>query len=254
MKKDTFYFPHDSSAKDDPKCVLLIEQLGPEGYGIFWILVEILRGQPDYTYPIGLLPALARRYNTTNEKIKAVVVSYDLFSISDDKFFFSESLNRRMREIEFKRKMLSESGKKGNAKRWELTEKEEHNRHPIATRSPGDRHPIAIKENKSKLNTNNISANALTDSASASSDFDADFNVFWDTYDKKRNREKCIKLWKKLSEKEKEEIIDYIPDYKKAQPEKQFRKDPATFITQKSWNDELIFNNEKEKDNEPYRI
>ena len=27
-KKDAFYFSHDSDAKDDPKCMLLIEELG----------------------------------------------------------------------------------------------------------------------------------------------------------------------------------------------------------------------------------
>ncbi|MEG2341440.1 MAG: hypothetical protein RSB69_11915 [Odoribacter sp.] len=84
--------------------------------------------------------------------------------------------------------------------------------------------------------------------------FDDEFDVFWELYEKKRNREKCLKLWKNLSEKERTEIIDYIPKYKKAQPDKQFRKDPVTFLNQKSWHDELIFSNEKEKDNEPYRI
>jgi len=46
--KNAYYFSHDSNAKDDPKCVLLIEQLGLEGYGIYWILIEILRDQPGY--------------------------------------------------------------------------------------------------------------------------------------------------------------------------------------------------------------
>ena len=71
--KDAYYFSHDSNAKDDPKCVLLIEQLGLEGYGIYWVLIEVLRDQPNYSYPVELLPALARRYNTTAEKIKTVV-------------------------------------------------------------------------------------------------------------------------------------------------------------------------------------
>ena len=46
--KDTYWFRHDSNAKDDYKCMILIEQLGCEGYGIFWILVETLREQKDY--------------------------------------------------------------------------------------------------------------------------------------------------------------------------------------------------------------
>jgi hypothetical protein len=103
MKKDAYYFPHDSNAKDDPKCMMLIEQLGLEGYGIFWVLVETLRDQQNYKYPIALLPAIARRYNTTFEKVKTVVYNYSLFMIENDEFFFSNSLNSRMKAANFNR-------------------------------------------------------------------------------------------------------------------------------------------------------
>lgn len=121
MNKDAYYFPHDSNAKDDPKCVLLIEQLGMEGYGIYWMLVEVLREQPDYTYPLSLLPALARRYNTTTEKVKAVVCGYELFTIKEDRIFFSDSLNRRMEAIAEKRAKRSAAGRLGNIARWGLS-------------------------------------------------------------------------------------------------------------------------------------
>ena len=85
--KDCYYFPHDSNAKDDPKCVMLIEQLGLEGYGAFWVLIETLRDQPGHKYPISLIPAIARRYNTTTEKMSVVVRNYGLFSIENDEFF-----------------------------------------------------------------------------------------------------------------------------------------------------------------------
>ena len=94
--KDAYYFTHDSNSKDDPKCMMLIEALQLEGYGIFWILVETLRDQPDYKYPLALVPALARRYNTTKDKVNSVIYDYGLFQIEDKKFFYSESLNRRM--------------------------------------------------------------------------------------------------------------------------------------------------------------
>lgn len=100
--KDAYYFPHDSNAKDDPKNVLLIEQLGLEGYGIYWVLIEILRDQPEYRYPLLLVPSLARKYNTTAEKMKAVIRGYGLFEI-DEENFFSVSLLRRMVVIDDKR-------------------------------------------------------------------------------------------------------------------------------------------------------
>ena len=122
MPKDAYYFPHDSNAKDDPKCVLLIEQLGMEGYGIYWMLIETLREQPDYTYPVANIPALGRRYNTTAEKVKTVVCNYGLFTVKDDKIFFSDSLNRRMQVLEEKRAKRSEAGRLGNAARWKTSQ------------------------------------------------------------------------------------------------------------------------------------
>lgn len=117
MNKDAYYFPHDSNAKDDPKCVLLIEQLGMEGYGIYWMLIETLRDQPGYRYPVALLPALARRYNTTVEKVKTVVYNYDLFIVEGDEIFFSQSLIDRMIPLEHKREQARKAGLKSAEKR-----------------------------------------------------------------------------------------------------------------------------------------
>lgn len=94
--KETCYFSHDANAKDDFKIMLLIEELGLEGYGIFWILIETLREQQNYKYPLKLLSVLARKYNTTLTKLEVVVRNYYLFEIEDDCFFYSRSLNRRM--------------------------------------------------------------------------------------------------------------------------------------------------------------
>jgi len=116
MAKDAFYFSHDSNAKDDPKCVLLIEQLGLEGYGIYWVLIEMLRDQPGYRYPLALIPAISRRYNTTAEKMRTVVSNYGLFEI-DENDFFSLSLLRRMEHLDNKRTKASLAGKKSGAVR-----------------------------------------------------------------------------------------------------------------------------------------
>lgn len=144
MNKDCYYFTHDSNAKDDPKCVLMIEQLGMEGYGIYWMLVETLRDQPDYTYPVANIPALARRYNTSAEKVRTVVYNYELFTVKDDRIFFSESLNRRMQAFNEKRAKRSEAGRLGNASRWGASQTD---RNAIAMRSQS----LAIKVKESKI-------------------------------------------------------------------------------------------------------
>ena len=150
MKKDAFYFPHDSNAKDDPKIVMMIEQLGLEGYGIFWVLVEILRDQPEFKYPLALLPAISRRYNTTTEKVKAVVMNYGLFQIENDEFFFSESLNNRMLPL-LERK---EQARLAAHKRWEkqrqLVENNNGNADAMRIHSNSNAHPMPKREEKKR--------------------------------------------------------------------------------------------------------
>jgi uncharacterized protein YdaU (DUF1376 family) len=151
MKKDAFYFPHDSNAKDDPKVVMMIEQLGLESYGIFWVLVEILRDQPDFKYPLALIPAIARRYNTTAEKVKAVVMSYGLFQIENDEFFFSRSLNNRMLPMLEKREQARQAANKRWEKQKQLTEKNnESNANAMRTHSDSNAHPMPKREEKKK--------------------------------------------------------------------------------------------------------
>jgi hypothetical protein len=118
--KDSYYFPHDSNAKDDPKVVLMIEQLGLEAYGIYWVLIELLRDQPDYRYPLQLIPAMARRYNTTSEKMKTVVMAYNLFEVENDEFFFSRSLLTRMEYREMIRDKKRLAGRKSAEARQKL--------------------------------------------------------------------------------------------------------------------------------------
>ncbi len=67
------------------------------------------------------------------------------------------------------------------------------------------------------------------------------FEQFWTDYDKKVGDKKKLEAkWQKIPEAEKKRIFEYIPAYKDAQPNKAYRKNPETFINQKSWNDEII--------------
>ena len=66
------------------------------------------------------------------------------------------------------------------------------------------------------------------------------FDEFWELYDKKVDRRKAQPLWEKLSRRDREAIIAYIPQYIEAQPDKQFRKHPTTFLRNRSWEDEII--------------
>jgi uncharacterized protein YdaU (DUF1376 family) len=70
------------------------------------------------------------------------------------------------------------------------------------------------------------------------------FETFWFFYDKKRgDKVKLEKKWNSLTDMERIAIMEYIPKYKEAQPDKTYRKDPQTFLNNKSWNDEIIKSN-----------
>lgn len=73
-----------------------------------------------------------------------------------------------------------------------------------------------------------------------------EFDFFWNLYDKKVGRPKTEKKWNKLTNNERQAIIDYIPKYLKACPEKQYRKNPETFFNNRSWEDEIIIREKKE--------
>jgi hypothetical protein len=148
MAKDAYYFSHDSNAKDDPKCVMLIEQLGLEGYGIFWVLIETLREQPSYKYPVCLIPALARRFNTTADKMRAVVNGYGLFCV-DENDFFSISLMERMKLVEAKR----EQARQAIQSRWDKQKqlpKPNKNTDVIRPYNDGNTDELQGKERKGK--------------------------------------------------------------------------------------------------------
>jgi len=71
-----------------------------------------------------------------------------------------------------------------------------------------------------------------------------DFDWFWNGYDKKVGvKEKLKYKWNKLLDKERQDAMNYIELYKQAIPDKQFRKNPETFLNNKSWNDEIITRN-----------
>jgi hypothetical protein len=105
--KNAPYFPHDCDAKDDPKIMLLIAQLGLEAYGIYWILVEYLRSQRGYRAPLLLLDALSRRYGSSREKFEAVATRFELFVIENEEFY-SCSLSRRMLPLDAKRQRMKQ--------------------------------------------------------------------------------------------------------------------------------------------------
>ena len=112
MKKDTFYFSHDYNANNDVKILFLRQQLGMEGYGIYWFLIESL-ADAGGMLPLKLVPVLAMQMYTSEVKVDAVINQFELFQVVDSDFYSERLLNHL--EV---RKSLSDAGKLGAIKRW----------------------------------------------------------------------------------------------------------------------------------------
>jgi hypothetical protein len=72
------------------------------------------------------------------------------------------------------------------------------------------------------------------------------FEKFWNIYDKKEDRQKCQIRWNNLTDKEREICIESLPAYILSTPDKQYRKNPATYLNNKSWENEIIIAKSKD--------
>lgn len=81
-------------------------------------------------------------------------------------------------------------------------------------------------------------------------DINISFDVFWNLYNKKINSKDCENKWKKLTNVERQKIIDTLPNFLNSIKDKTFQPHPSTYLNQKRWNDEV--NNTIKKDYELY--
>ena len=110
MKRDSYYFSHDYNARNDFKILFLRQQLGIEGYGIYWFLIESL-AESSGKLPLKIIPVLAMQMQTNEVKVTAVINEFDLFTVIDNQFF-SIRLNKHLEKRDTLSFINSEKGKK----------------------------------------------------------------------------------------------------------------------------------------------
>lgn len=117
--KDAYYFSHDCNARNDPKILAMRSKYGSEGYGWYWMIIEILREQPEYKLEnnkylcITLAMQLQCDNNAVHGYVENCINEYKLFE-SDGKYFWSNSLIRRMSQKDSK----SEKARRAANARW----------------------------------------------------------------------------------------------------------------------------------------
>lgn len=114
------YFAHDYDAKSDPKLQNLMMEMGLEGVGLYWCVIEDLYSEGGYL-PMSMIKTLAWRYRIDEKKVDSLIRKFDLFTI-DEGSFTSNSVLRRLDKVS----EISEKRKKAIKKRWEKLTKEIH--------------------------------------------------------------------------------------------------------------------------------
>jgi len=111
MKK-TYYFSHDYNARTDVKTKALIMELGMEGYGLYWCLIEDLYNNNNQL-PLNV-KGIAYDLRTSIGKIEKVLNDFELFIISNN-IISNESVGKRLKIRDDK----SEKGRVSALKRWD---------------------------------------------------------------------------------------------------------------------------------------
>lgn len=250
MAKETFYFSHDYEPTSDIKISAMVGEFGAIGYGIYWRVVELLHSEPTHKLPQRkyVYSAIAKQFLIDVEQVSSLVdfciTECFLFEQDEDKNYFWS--NRVLRNFD-KRAEISESRsyagkvsaeKRKQAKEANLLEINKNNPTLVEQISTlVEQNPTPVEQNL----TNGNKEKKRKEKEIKNININIDFDIFWDLYDKKvGDKVKLKKKWDSLTDKERETAITHIPLYKKSKPDKQFRKDPQTYLNNKSFNDEII--------------
>lgn len=180
-----------------------------------------------------------RLLRATTKKMKIAVDSVleDFFTEEEDGFH----QRRCDREIAFYHSKQATAAKAGKASA-EARRKIDVSK---TTVNPNDNRHLTVVEHVDENKVNECSTDVQPtinhQPKTKNHSINISFNEFWNLYDKKVGDKNKIEVkWIKLNDSERIAIMQHIPLYKDAQPDKQYRKNPESYLNNKSWNDEII--------------
>lgn len=228
MEKDAFYFPHFSNARNDKKLKRARKELGIEGYGIFFMLLEILREESDFKYPLKDIDLLADDFGTSEQKVRTIIANYELFEVDIEQRFFSskfiEFLQPYIHMKEQRRIAGIKSGEVRRAKTLNLIENEQ----------PFNGSSTVVQR---ELNENEQSkVNKVKENI-----YSTDFLEFFSLYPRKEGKSVAYKSW----QKQKPLLSDVLQTLSWQKQSDQWKKEggqfipmASTYINQRRWEDQ----------------
>lgn len=212
----------------------LRKELGVEGYGIFFMLLEVLRDQIDFKYPLKDIDLLAEEFGCSEQKLRVVICNYQLFEVDPEEQFFSPKLLLYLQPyLERSRRAIE-----ANEIRWGKHKQ--------------------LKEG----NTNGIQMDSETESKSESKEIKVNKNIYsaffeevWKLYPNKKGKGQVSDTAKgRLYKVGTEQLTRCIERYKATKPSWQQYQNGSTFFNS-GYVDYLDenFQSEPEEQSGPYR-
>lgn len=156
MQKDAYYFSHDCNARNDDKIIAIRMRHQMEGYGIYFAIIEKLRESANYMC-IKDYNIIAFDLRVSADKVKSIVEEFGLFCFTEDnKYFYSESLLKRLIPFNNLKNQRSEAGKKSAEKR-KINDRCEDVQRPLTEKATKERKEKESKEEIEKSNKKEIS-------------------------------------------------------------------------------------------------
>jgi hypothetical protein len=126
LANESSWFKHDSNARHDIKIQYLRSVHGNAGYGMFWMIIEIMRDSNDYCLKYDLMTfiALSRELEMNHEQVRSFLdfcIQAELL-IKDNGIIYSESLLKRLDKLEERKRQLKLNGMKGGRPKKQATE------------------------------------------------------------------------------------------------------------------------------------
>lgn len=227
MAKELPYFKFITSEWLDGEITL--EDL--EVQGLFINICALYWSKEGRVY----LSKLKKRYRQAEENSFNILVEEGFIQVNEDLVSIS-FLDEQLEERAAKSLTNSKNGKKGGRPRKPNKNPTESEEKPIAL----------ISESKPKPNESQLEERRREEKREEKKrlieEYEFLFSQFWDLYAKKVDREKCLKKWMKLTQEEIRQIFNHVEGYVKSTPEKQYRKNPLSYLNAKSYENEIIDN------------
>lgn len=230
QRNDVDYFPH--AVTHGKKMFYLRDKYGNDGYAVWFILLEQL-GKANYHY-LHLQDEISIKYLCVDMKVSEDT----LLSIINELVLLGE-IDKELWEsckVIFIEK-FAQSISDAYAKRQNAQIDKNGLRVLLQDKGILKQVKSTLKLPKELLNYTDNPQRIVKDSKGKESKEES-FERFWNLYDKKKDRVKCLKAFEKI-DIEIEVILKSVSEYVNSTPELKYRKNPLTWLNGRCWEDEL---------------